>query len=132
MILSPVSIDNPLLLALRKLSDPKHALGVAWILCRTEHVAIVALGALDLIAQTRDIAYCEFERGETNTVRLTLPSLLSILVEHGKHLHGTVRRKVSSHNALDIRACHGWGGCMVIVIHSAGRLTDRASAVATS
>src|SRR6185295_430374 len=41
LILSPVSIDNPLLLVLRKLSDPKHALGVARILCRTEHVAIV-------------------------------------------------------------------------------------------
>ena len=45
LILSPVSIDDPLLLVLRKLSDPKHALGVAWILCRTEDVAIVGLGA---------------------------------------------------------------------------------------
>lgn len=120
LILSPVSVDNSPRLVLRGLSDPEQVLGVARILRRTEHVSIIALGAPDLIPPTRDVAGCEFERSETNTVRLTPPSLPSRLVEDGKHLNGTVRN-VSPHNALHVRAGHDGVGCVVMVMDSASR-----------
>src|SRR5258705_3725998 len=104
LILLPIGVDNTLLLLWWKRSRTRHSLKISGILRRGKHITVIALSTLNLVAKALDAARCELEGGDPNAVRLTLPTLPSILAKHGKSLRDAVSREIASDNPLDICA----------------------------
>ena len=86
LVLPPIGVDNLLFFVRWKFSGAAHSLAIAGILGGRKHVPVVALGALNLITQAFQVAACKLEHGETNAVRLSMPTLRPILIEHGQRL----------------------------------------------